>query len=115
MPAFVFLASDYNPTIHGAGQTCFGQNHYCTWMTYDGSSSTCVITNPGVHNTLTLTVSGAPDEVYTTDGNPFNGQHVIPPNSPTANVTALGDFKGHQVTIFNMSALETLCQVVTAP
>lgn len=99
--------------IDGSGQETFGKNQYCLWNTTDGSTSICTIQNPGTANTLTVVISGAPDTMYTTSGVLLNGKHQIPPNNPDINVTALGDFQGKQVTIFNMSALDTPCALTT--
>lgn len=106
-----FLVHSPDPVIDGAGSAEFDQNYYCIWNTTDGSTSICTITNPGTANTLTFVVSGAPSSITCTDGTPFNGQHVLLPNNPTHNVTAVGDFRGTQVTIFNMSALPATCDV----
>lgn len=77
----------------------------------NGSISTCTIQNPSRANTLTFSVSGAPSTINTVEGDPFNGVHSIPPNNPTMNVTAIGDFLGTQVTIFNISSLDADCDV----
>lgn len=105
------IAASDNPVINDAGKAEFGKNHYCLWNTKDGSISTCTIQNLSRANTLTFVVSGAPPAIKTTDGTSFNGQHSIPPNNPTHNVTAFGNFLGTQVTIFNMSSLEAECSV----
>ncbi len=107
-----FIAKSGNPTIHYSGQAVFGKNHYCRWYTTDGSTGICTIRNKSRKNTLSIVISGAPKTIYTTDGTPFNGLHKIPPNSPTSNITAIGDFKGKMVTIFNNSALAASCFVV---
>lgn len=111
MPVAELLKSTSNPVIQQSGSATFGKNNYCLWYTADGSTSSCTITNTGLANTLTIVVSGAPSSIVCTDGSPFNGQHTIPPNNPTMNITAVGNFAGTQVTIFNMSSLDTPCQV----
>jgi hypothetical protein len=113
MPSSFFLAAENNVTIDGSGQEQFGKSNFCKWLTSDGSTSIITVTNAGVANTLTLVISGAPATIIATDGSPLNGQHTIPPNSPSTNVTAIGNFLGQQVIVFNMSALDTPCSVVT--
>jgi hypothetical protein len=105
------FAATANPKIQKAGKAEFPSPQFCTWVSANGPTSTCRITNTG-RNTLTVVVSGAPEKITTTDGKPFNGQWQIPPNSPTTNVTAIGDFLGTTVTIFNMSNPSTDCKVV---
>lgn len=113
---FIQLDSD-NPVIHRQGEAEFGPTHYCTWETVNGQSSLCTIVNPS-RNTLYFVVSGAPTNIVTTDGKPFNGRHEIPPNNPTSNVQALGEFRGVTVTITNVTnpAIDAICHVtVTVP
>jgi hypothetical protein len=105
-----FLASG-NPSIQYSGTAAFGKNQYCVWTTKDGSISQLTIQNPNKDNTLTFVISGAPSTMTTTTGAPLNSQFSIPPNSPTTNVTAVGNFLGTLVTIFNMSTLQATCQV----
>lgn len=102
---------DDNCTIHQRGKCTFNKGHYCTTNTVNGSISIFEITNPGQDNTLVIMVSGAPATMYTTDGKLFNGEHQVPPNSPAANITALGDFEGKKVTIYNASPLDTPCKL----
>jgi len=110
-----YVAKSDNPVINGTGAKTFRRTHYCTWHTWDGSILICTIQNPDRHNTLSFVVSGAPSNIMTTDGESFNGTFSIPPNQPEENVTAIGDFKGQVVTIFNSSALNADCSVTTAP
>ena len=107
------FAAAANPKIHKAGKAEFPSPQFCTWVSANGPTSTCRITNTG-RNTLTVVVSGAPDDIKTVSKpeKPFNGQWQIPPNSPTTNVTAIGNFEGTTVTIFNMSNPSTDCKVV---
>ena len=109
--AHELLKGSENPKIQNSGKAVFSKNHYCLWSTTDGSISTCTVQNPGTANTLTVVISGAPATMMTTDGELFNGQHRIPPNNPTHNITAVGDFTGVVVTLFNMSSLDTDCGV----
>lgn len=111
-PSIQHLISDDNPIIKGTGTASFGKDHYCIWCTSNGSTSICNIQNPS-EDTLSFVVSGAPTSIYTTTGKVFNGLHAIPPNQPTSNVTAIGDFQGVQVSVFNLSATDATCQVST--
>jgi hypothetical protein len=92
--AVMQIKKSNNPVIKKSGSARFGKNHHCTWYTTDGSKSIITIHNPGRDNTLTFIVNGAPETIHDTDGKKFNGLHEIPPNCPTCNVTAIGDFKG---------------------
>ncbi len=113
MAQMAFLDLSVAPCIHGTGTETIGQFQSCTWVTPNGSTAVLVITNAGT-NELTIVVSGAPEAIYATDGSRLNGQHALPPNAPTANVTSIGDFKGQQVMIFNMSNPASNAQVVTS-
>ncbi len=106
------IAASVNPTINQAGQAQFPASAFCTWTTNNGSQSTVVVTNPGNQNTLTVIISGAPSTILTATGQPLNGEWTIPPNSPTSNVTAFGNFLGTIVTLFNLSNPSTTCKVV---
>ncbi|GEM_PF-4147574 len=97
------LATNQNPVIDKNGEATVSSGHYALWETANGSVSTCSLTNPDNRNTVTFVVSGAPSDIMTTEGKPFNGLHAIPPNSPTSNVTVIGDFRGTNVTIVNIS------------
>jgi|GEM_PF-494116 len=97
------ISDNDNPVIDGTGVVTFPADHYCTWKTNNGSTCICNITNSSMSNTLTVIVSGAPNTMMTTTGVAFNGRHSLPPNTPTASVTAFGDFQGRQVSIVNIS------------
>lgn len=112
-PSIAHLVSDDNPVIKGTGTASFGKNSYCIWCTTNGSTSICNIQNTSPGDTLSCVVSGAPEDMYTTKGDKLNGLHTLPPNQPTVSVTAIGDFKGKQVSIFNLSAIDTPCDVAT--
>lgn len=104
------FAAGSNPVIDKAGTAQFGAPFFCTWKTANGQPSTVTITNPGP-NTLTVSVSGAPDGIKGSNGKPLNGVWSIPPNCPTCQVNAAGDFQGQTVTIFNTSNPNTTCKV----
>lgn len=109
-----FIRAESKLCIHGSGQASVGQYQSCTWVTPNGVTAVLVVTNGGGTSALTIVISGAPPEIFATDGSPLNGQHLIPANQPTANVTAIGDFKGQQVMVFNMSNPAVAAQVVTS-
>ena len=100
MPAPEFTFDSQNPVIRVQGHATFGPYLFCTWYTKNGSNSLLNIINPS-SNTLYISISGAPNTIHTTTGVPLNGAHSIPPNDPTKNVQALGDFLGTKVTIAN--------------
>lgn len=99
--------------IHGSGQVIVGQFRNCTWTTPNGSTAVLVVTNTSASQ-LSVVISGAPMEIFAADGSPLNGRHVLPPNVPTANVTAIGDFRGQNVTLFNISTPAANAQVTTS-
>lgn len=99
-----------NPVINKAGTAQFGAPFFCTWLTANGQPSTVTIANVGP-NTLTVSVSGAPQNILNSKGQPLNGVYSIPPNCPTCQVNAQGDFQGQTVTIFNTSNPNTTCSV----
>lgn len=109
----VAAADTSNPVIQGTGQAIFGSGLYCTWNTDNGSVSMVKVANPGLANTLTFIVSGAPATITCNDpkNSTFNGVHTMPPNSPTSQIIATGDFGGQVVTITNFSNPSTTCQV----
>lgn len=111
MAQALLLATDDNPVIQGTGTTTIDAPQHATWITNNGSTCTITITNPSVADSLTIVISGAPTEITATDGSSFDGQHVIPPNSPTTTVTAFGDFKGQQVSIVNVSSPSAPCYI----
>lgn len=108
----LFIATDGNPCIRLTGSASVAQNQFCTWTTPNGATATIVVTNGSTTNELQVVISGAPPEVVATDGTPLNGQHSIPPNQPTANITGIANFKGQQVIVFNMSALPAPANIV---
>lgn len=97
--------------VNGSGQVTLGQFKQCAWMTPNGATAVIVVTNPSA-STLSIVVSGAPATIFAADGTPLNGQHQIPPNSPTANLTAIGNFLGQQVMLFNISTPAANAQIV---
>lgn len=102
-------------TIKGAGDATIGVNRHCTWYTTNGSTLTITVKNPG-DNTLTFSVSGAPEDIEATgpDGSKkFNGTWTVPPKQPAAQVLAFGNFKGNVVSIMNVSSPATPCAIVT--
>lgn len=99
--------------IDGTGDVTVGQYQSCGWTPPNGATAVLVVTNSGA-NALTIVVSGAPATVFATNGSALNGQHILPANQPTANVTAFADFRGQQVMIFNMSNPATDARVVTS-
>lgn len=100
-----------NPIINHAGTASYPANLYCTWNTLNGAVSTVTISNPGP-NTLTVLISGAPAAILGyPGGQPLNGPWLVPPNTPTASITASGNFLGQTVTIFNTSNPSTTCTV----
>lgn len=104
------FAPSANPVINRAGTANFGAPFFCTWNTANGQPSTVTISNAGP-NTLTVSVSGAPANILNSKGAPLNGIYSIPPNCPTCQVNAAGDFQGQTVTIFNTSNPNTTCAV----
>ena len=110
LTAFIETASPN--CINGTGQVTLGQFKSCAWMTPNGATAVVVITNAGT-STLTIVVSGAPATIFATDGAPLNGLHAIPPNA-NANVTAMGNFLGQQVMLFNISTPATNAFIVTS-
>lgn len=104
------LAAGSNPVIQKAGTASFVQPYYCTWNSTNGQTSTLTISNPGP-NTLTVGVSGAPATIMS-GSKPLNGVWSIPPNCPTCDVIAFGNYLGTTVTIVNLSNPNTTCAVV---
>ena len=95
-----------NPKIHETGDIYFASSHYCEVKTKNGQQSIFKIKNTG-ENTLTVIVTGAPEEFAD-----FNGEHEILPNNPTNNIGKTADFKGMTVRITNISSLDTECNVI---
>lgn len=97
-----FDVNSQNPVINTAGEATIDPSQFATWNTANGSASSLTITNPGQANTVTIVISGAPSTIVEVNtGKPLNGVWNLRPNTPTDNVTALGDFTGAQVYILN--------------
>ncbi|MBQ4819264.1 hypothetical protein [Aquimarina sp. MMG016] len=98
--------STQNPVINEQGSASIDSGQFATWNTANGSASTITITNPSRANTLTFTITGAPDGVHCFDNGvskPINSLFNIPPNSPSYSVVGNGDFKGAVVTVSNIT------------
>jgi len=96
-----------NPVIDQSGMADIDSGQFCTWETANGSSSTLTISNTSRANTAKIGVTGVPSDVLAEfDGKPLdnpNGFFNLPPNSPDVVYRALGDFRGANVTIANMT------------
>lgn len=68
--------------------------------TYAGRVSTLTLTNPGTANTVNYVVAGLPASIASQS--PTNG--TIPPNSPTTQISWVGDFAGAAITIANTTS-----------
>jgi hypothetical protein len=105
------LDADSNPKIEKAGSAKFGSKKYCTWETAGGTESSLIVTNKG-KNMLMVSISGAPADVKTEDGEFLNGRWKIPANRTDLRIEAHGDYKRSTVTIFNTSDPSTDCEVL---
>jgi hypothetical protein len=111
-----------NPSINKSGTATFSAPNYCKWTTANGASSTLTITNQSTANTMSLSISGAPDGILVSVNGvtqpSLNGFYEIPPNTPTYRIQANGNFLGTLVTITNNTNTaknaSALVQVVTA-
>lgn len=95
-----------NPVINESGSASINSGQNATWNTANGSASSLTITNTSRANTLTLGITGAPTEGIIVQVNgvvqpTLNNFYTIPPNSPSYNILAQGDFKGAIITIMN--------------
>lgn len=103
--------------LNGTGNVTLAPGERCIWEPSNGADSFITVRNDGLRNTLTCDITGAPPHITGTQSNgapkPLNGRWKIPPNMPTAEVRASGDFEGHRVTIINNSDPETTCHVFT--
>jgi hypothetical protein len=119
----IMSTASQNPTINKSGTATFQAPYYCKWTTANGTSSTLTITNQSNANTMSLSISGAPNSGILVSVNgvaqdSLNGFYEIPPNQPTYRIQANGDFLGTLVTITNNTNTaknaSALVQVVTA-
>lgn len=105
-----------DPVIHYYGIVEFRKAHHCRWKTMNEFKSTCIIANPSQDNTLTISVSGAPQNLYIKNPDlvePFNGTHRI--SSFDNPIIASGDFQGRTVTINNLGPPYLTCVVEVRP
>lgn len=103
-------------TVNGNGDVTLAAGKRCIWHPSNGADSRITVRNGGRLNALTCDITGAPPDITATgpDGasKPLNQRWKIPPNMPTADVTASGDFQAKAVTIINISDPETPCRIL---
>ncbi|XRE42335.1 hypothetical protein ACIVBQ_000539 [Tenacibaculum discolor] len=95
-----------NPVINQQGSASIDSGQYATWNTANGSTSTLTVSNPSRANTLSLGITGAPDngiivQVNGESKSTLNNFYEIPPNTPSYVIKAQGNFGGKIVTITN--------------
>lgn len=100
-------AGDARVTIEPGG--------YFEWHAASGVPSFLQITNPGATDPVTVVVSGAPTDVFATHGAVLDGRHTIPAVPATANVSAVADFRGHTVIVFNVSPDPAPAEIAVRP
>ncbi len=100
--------SSQNPVINQNGSATIETGENCTWNTPIGSNGNLSISNSSRANELNISISGAPTTNITVTVNGasqtnLNGMWTLPPNAPTMEVNAYGDFHGQTVTITNLT------------
>ncbi|HYI12420.1 MAG TPA: hypothetical protein VEK57_25425 [Thermoanaerobaculia bacterium] len=110
------LPAGSDTVIEKVGTVTVGRSKACTWYTAGGGTKSSVtISNKGKY-TLTLVISGAPDQVRDDEGRQLNGIWKLPPQSKKKSedprIMAFADFEGRTVRILNNSAESTDAEVI---
>ncbi|MEW6574739.1 MAG: hypothetical protein AB1408_00125 [Pseudomonadota bacterium] len=97
-----------NPVINQAGSAIISSSQYCTWNTASGRNSILTIVNSSRTNNLTIAITNAPSSGITVQLNgqvqqTLNNIFTLPPNSPSYEIVATGNFGSRMITITNIT------------